>query len=305
MILIGASENSREESRSVLVFDFHSLPALYRPKRRWTLAGQENPDEYTEAGHDTETVWRSNYPTVDELAEKAEEVLEDQVKRGQVVKLSEEDAKRLYLGLVIASIGANRKEKSHGSITARVLHDGSNGIAVNKRTSVWDPERGPMASYLKRAMREKAKSGETTFSLTAGVKEAHRQIPVAREDWWLLGCRVRRGTYVYTHTHGRHIRYIASFVLLVEDRIRDWQIDAIRCRPVCYYLGYVSGRPLSREDEWRRVSDWTYHFSLSSARTASHVWVSNCSTSPIYWVYLSAGRNGFADGVRKRRKRKR
>ena len=48
-----------------------------------------------------------------------EEVLEDQVKRGQVVKLSEEDAKRQYPGLVIASLGSNRKEKSDGTITAR------------------------------------------------------------------------------------------------------------------------------------------------------------------------------------------
>ena len=68
------------------------LPALYRPKRRWTLAGQGNLDDDMEESHDTETVWRSNCPTVDELAEKVEEVLEDQVKRGQVVKLSEEDA---------------------------------------------------------------------------------------------------------------------------------------------------------------------------------------------------------------------
>ena len=47
------------------------LPALYRPKREWKLPGQENPDGYLDEGHDTEAVWRSNYPTVDELVEKA------------------------------------------------------------------------------------------------------------------------------------------------------------------------------------------------------------------------------------------
>ena len=34
------------------------LPALYRPKRRWKLAGQGNPEEYLEDEHDPETVWR-------------------------------------------------------------------------------------------------------------------------------------------------------------------------------------------------------------------------------------------------------
>ena len=98
-----------------------------------------------------------------------------------------------YPGLIVASMGANRKEKSGGTITARVLHDGSNGIPVNRRTRVRDRERCPMASDLKRGMREKARRGERTFALTGDVKEAH-QIPVARRDWRLLGCRVRPGT---------------------------------------------------------------------------------------------------------------
>ena len=169
------------------------LPAIYRPKRKRKLPGQEHPDGYLDEGHDTEAVWRSNYPTVDELVEKVEEVLEDQVERGQVVKLPEDVAQSRFPGLIVASLGANRKEKSDGSVTARVLHDVSNGIPVNKRVRVRDQERCPMASDLKRSMREKAKRGETTFALTADVKEAHRQIPIAEEDWRLLGCRVRPG----------------------------------------------------------------------------------------------------------------
>ena len=51
-------------------------------------------------------------------------------------------------------------------------------------------------------MREKARSGEKTFALTADVKEAHRQIPVARRDWRLLGCRARPGTFVYINKVG-------------------------------------------------------------------------------------------------------
>ena len=178
------------------------LPALYRPNRRWKLGGPGNPVEYLEVEHDPETAWRSTYPTVSELAEKVEDVLEDQVRRGQVLKHTEEEAKRLFPGLVIAPLGANKKEKSDGTPTARVLHDGSNRIPANRRTRVQDQERCPMASDLKHGMREKAKRGEKTFALTADVKGAHRQIPVVRQDWRLLGCRVRPGTFVYINKVG-------------------------------------------------------------------------------------------------------
>ena len=47
------------------------------------MAGQGNPGYYLEDEHDPETVWRSNCPTVSGLSEKVEEVLEDQVRRGQ------------------------------------------------------------------------------------------------------------------------------------------------------------------------------------------------------------------------------
>ena len=124
------------------------------------MAGQGNPDEYLDAEHDPESVWRSNYPTVSELAEKVEDVLEGQVRRGQVMKHTEEEAKRLHPGLIVASLGANRKEKSDGTLAARVLHDGSNGIPVNRRTRVRDQERCPMASDLKRGMRERRREGE-------------------------------------------------------------------------------------------------------------------------------------------------
>ena len=78
------------------------------------------------------------------------------MKRGQVVKLSEEDAKRQYAGLVIASLGANRKEKSDGTITVRVLHDGSNGTAVNRRTQSEGP--GKMSHGVRRETRDARES---------------------------------------------------------------------------------------------------------------------------------------------------
>ena len=39
-------------------------------------------------------------------------------------------------------------------------------------------------------MREKSRVCVPTFALTADVSEAHRQIPIAEQDWHLLGCEV-------------------------------------------------------------------------------------------------------------------
>ena len=70
----------------------------------------------------------------------------------------------------------------------------SHSIAVNHRTRIRDQERAPIAADLKRVMREKSKTDEPTFALTVDVvTEAHRQVPIAEQDWHLLGCQVRPG----------------------------------------------------------------------------------------------------------------
>ena len=76
-------------------------------------------------------------------------------------------------------------------MTARLLHDGANGLAVNTHTRIRDKERSPIASDLKRAMREKADMQQPTFALTADVSEAHRQVLVHPCDWKFLRNEVR------------------------------------------------------------------------------------------------------------------
>ena len=130
-------------------------------------------------------------------------VLDDQSTRGQVLKLTEEEeASARFPNLVVASLGATRKDKPDGTVSARVLFDGTNGVEVNKRTRVRDQERAPIAADLKRVMREKARFGERTFALTADVKEAYRQVPVAPCDWHPLGCQVQPGGSVYVNKVG-------------------------------------------------------------------------------------------------------
>ena len=166
------------------------LPALYRPKRRWRLASQTDRRAYLdEEDHSAESAWRKNYATVQPLAKEVFDVLDDQTRRGMFIRLPEQVAKEKYPNLVVASLGANRKDRPNGEVTTRVLHDGTNGLAVDTRTRLRDQERSPFSADLKRALREKDKRGLNTFALTADVKEAHRQIPIHPRDWHLLGCQ--------------------------------------------------------------------------------------------------------------------
>ena len=81
-------------------------------------------------------------------------MLNDQSSWGQILKLPEAEARLQFPRLVVASLGATRKDKPGGVISARVLFDGSNGIPGNRRVRLRDQERAPVASDLKRCMRE-------------------------------------------------------------------------------------------------------------------------------------------------------
>ena len=77
--------------------------------------------------------------------------------------MPEAEARNRFPNLVVASLGAQRKDKPGGVVSARVLFDGTNGNFVNTSTHLRDQERAPVAPDLKRLMREKAKAGEVTF----------------------------------------------------------------------------------------------------------------------------------------------
>ena len=110
-----------------------------------------------------------------------------------MLKLAETEARGRSPDLVVASLGAIRKDKTVGVVTARVLFDGTNGIYVNRRT------RTRIAADLKRLLRENSRRGR---ALTADVAEAHRQVPIHPRDWHMLGCQVRPGEAEHVHTVG-------------------------------------------------------------------------------------------------------
>ena len=80
------------------------LPALFKPKKRWRLASQVDPLDYLEHAPDKEGIWRRNYSTLHAFEEQVLEVMYDQASRGQIIVLSEKEAKDRYPNLVIASL---------------------------------------------------------------------------------------------------------------------------------------------------------------------------------------------------------
>ena len=118
------------------------LPALYKPKRKWRLASHYDAHDYLEQVAEQGSVWRQNYSSLETFETQVLDVMHDQATRGQVLILSELEVKKRFPDLVIASLGAQRKEKPGGVVTARVSFDGTHGLCVNSRTRLRETRKG-------------------------------------------------------------------------------------------------------------------------------------------------------------------
>ena len=114
--------------------------ALHVKKNRWSLTSQRDPLDHLEEAAECDL----NYMSVAELSCKVLEAL--QSSRGQVLRMPELEARMKYPDLVVASLGALRKDELGGIVTARVPFDGTTGIPANRRTRIRDQERSPMAT---------------------------------------------------------------------------------------------------------------------------------------------------------------
>ena len=102
-LLLSASDDPEvglgEFSRGVRIGPGARLPrllAIYAAKKRWRLPGQEDPTDYLESIEEPGAEWRKNYSTLGPLFEEVEKVMKDQHARGQVLKLTEHDARARF-----------------------------------------------------------------------------------------------------------------------------------------------------------------------------------------------------------------
>ena len=173
---------------------------VFEVKEKWNL------DFVDEALQDAVA---DNYRSAEESAEDIERQVWEEVEKGSILVMSEEEVKREYSGrLAIAALGAVPKEL--GSSTVRVTHDGSFSVDVNRRIKVRDRMRFPMiddAAAVLMQVEEEAKEnkGMVRFSLIYDVSRAHKLVPVARKDWGLQAFRLPGGKApgkVFLHTRG-------------------------------------------------------------------------------------------------------
>ena len=69
------------------------LPVLCRPKKKWRLAAQADPVDSVDEHQETGSAWRRSYVSIDELPDEALEVPCDQGQRGQVLQMSDQEAR--------------------------------------------------------------------------------------------------------------------------------------------------------------------------------------------------------------------
>ena len=173
---------------------------VFEPKEKWNL------DFVEEALRDSVS---ENYRSAEESAADIERQVLEEVEKGSIVVMSEEEVKERYRGrLAVAALGAVPKEL--GSSVVRVTHDGSFSVDVNHRIKVRDRMRFPMiddaSAMLLQVEEEVSRSrGPVRFSLIYDIARAHKLVPVEEKDWGLQAFRLpgnRSPGKVYLHTRG-------------------------------------------------------------------------------------------------------
>ena len=91
------------------------------------MASQHDPLDYVEQAADSGGIWRRNYSSSEAFEDQVLEVVRDQASSDLLLVLTESEARKKFPDLVVASLGAQRKEKPGGKVTARVLFAGTHG----------------------------------------------------------------------------------------------------------------------------------------------------------------------------------
>ena len=188
--------------------DMPRTPEVFPPKNHWSLKEQMVWGGKNDRADDFKGTTKDNYPSARQFATEVESVLEDQASRDypQVLALTEVEARARYGDqLTIAALAAIEKGvNSAGEVEVRVLHDGTNGIDLNRFIKVRDGGMFPVACDLKAVLRKQAASGIPHFGGSVDVKEAHRVVRIRRCDWPCIACQVHPGGKVYVNMVGTY-----------------------------------------------------------------------------------------------------
>ncbi len=154
---------------------------------------------------------RDNYRSATEHLDKVKKHIEEDIRKGWIVSMSQEEAERRYGDeLQIASLGAVPKDQQWSDV--RVVHDGTHGIQVNSRISQPNKMEFPQFDDLHSVLRSFQLDDPSPKMLCAfDIKSAHRLIPIQPEDWGLLAFRLEESGPIYCNTVGTFGVASASF----------------------------------------------------------------------------------------------
>ena len=148
------------------------VSALFTAKKHW----RSYDHVHEEAG------MRETYVSALEHKEIVQKQFEQEAALGAMIEMDMQQACSSLVNIAVASLGA--LEKKDGSF--RVIHDATNGLAVNSKIRVQDQIRSPTAIDVRRAMQTLPGA---CFVLKADVVRAHRLVKIDRRDWKHLACR--------------------------------------------------------------------------------------------------------------------
>ena len=133
-------------------------PRVSPPKQKWSLKEQPEWGGPSWRSDAFDGVTMANYPSAVKLNCEVAAVLRHYEKEGQILIMAESEAKKRYgARLTIAALSALEKGMSpEGLVDVRVLHDGTNGVSVNRFIRVRDGGISPTAADMKAALRRQS-----------------------------------------------------------------------------------------------------------------------------------------------------
>lgn len=145
---------------------------------------------------------KGNYPSARDHEEHLRQHLEEEVKEGLVVKMTEEEFESTYGDeRAVAALAVLVEDEEAGK--KRVIHDGSHDIRVNHRIRCLDKIRMPGGREKRYLLMKYKESRDVVFSVIGDIGKAHRRFKYDKREHGFLACRVsEEDGFVYVNRVG-------------------------------------------------------------------------------------------------------
>ena len=269
-------------------------PAVYEEKLKWTV----DPTE-----EDFEDSLAENYVSAEENAGDITRQVLEEVEKGTILRMSEEEAKKRFKGrLAAAALGAVPKEL--GTTKVRLIHDGTYSVDVNRRIRVRDRMRFPLiddaAAILRQVEVEKEERNEVVrLSILYDIARAHKLVPVREQDWGLQAFRLpgEASGDVFVHTRGTFGVASAAY----------WfgRVIGVVVRSCHRIMGrYMGLLPLIYADDgwltatgtrfWKKILMWLFLFELLEIPVT---WAKVRGGTEVHWIGYYLNVSTFERGI--------